>query len=300
MATQDPTWVAQGEGCCRGADGLPVYASRRGIPITEQEHGIRYGDSRKLISWCQMESERRNSKYFIVDRGFRYYCYPLSESPCDVAKTAELGRFGGSDWLEYSLVEPPTATAVGDPHCANAKGDKFDINILARRLPMVVWPFNSSVEEASFAIFVDTIPNVWDGCAPPFISKIEVQSTDCGFAITLGDSWVPQISKASSWDTGDCHEKFSFNITENKVFVTSALKDLKMKIDQLQTKFKNQTFRFFNMEVSSKELAVAGGILGSGPHEWASSKAAICARASRDATQGADGSFAKAVFDAVG
>lgn len=189
---------------------------------------------------------------------------------------------------------PPASTAVGDPHCSNSKGEKFDITVLTSRIPMIVLPQNSSIENSDLILFADTTPNVWTDCAPPFFNAFEIRAGDCKLLFSVG-SQSPAISQPGDWVAKGCATSVETRGDgHNGVFVTVPSTDITMKIYQIQTLHKKEVFKFLNLEVSGKGLVGAGGILGNDPHDWVSNDGnTLCANDLRIGHEAFGGSYAR-------
>jgi len=188
----------------------------------------------------------------------------------------------------------PASTAVGDPHCSNSKGEKFDITVLTSRIPMIVLPQNSSIENSDLILFADTTPNVWTDCAPPFFNAFEIRAGDCKLLFSVG-SQSPAISQSGDWVAKGCATSVETRGDgQNGVFVTVPSTDITMKIYQIQTLHKKEVFKFLNLEVSGKGLVGAGGILGNDPHDWVSNDGnTLCANDLRIGHEAFGGSYAR-------
>lgn len=291
-------WVKSGDGWCMVGAGMPPFAAATGTQVS----GI---DDDAVVAACQQFCEDNGFVTCIValssDNNLQAQCLGVAE-PCaipsefhqtdDVSDNPDIAMV-----RTFELTAGPSSSAVGDPHCSNAKGDKFDITILTKRIPMIILPQNSSADSANMILYADTTPNVWSDCAPPFFRAFEVRVKDCVLSFDLGGSIFPAVSKAGNWMSEGCAAKIDVKEDGlNGILVQIPSTEIKMKIFQIETLHKKQVFKFLNLEVSGKSLADAGGILGNDPYDWVSNDGnKLCTRALRNAAGPLIGSRASVI-----
>lgn len=85
-------------------------------------------------------------------------------------------------------------TLSGDPHCANIKGDKFDVTKIGK-LPMVIVPQGKNATEADFAVVSYVQPLRLKKCDPTYLQRVDIMwDSNCGRSmVRVGKGGVPEI-----------------------------------------------------------------------------------------------------------
>jgi len=307
------SWAQMGEGVCTLESGNLLSDESQEWPVTDWHMTtLATGcDTLILDGYCQSLCQEENMEtcYLEVDCANSYGRCLGTHTRCDwgIGLQAPTGSPHERMWERNANpggnptgaptgagTVAPASSAVGDPHCSNSKGEKFDITVLTSRIPMIVLPQNSSIENSDLILFADTTPNVWTDCAPPFFNAFEIRAGDCKLLFSVG-SQSPAISQSGDWVAKGCATSVETRGDgQNGVFVTVPSTDITMKIYQIQTLHKKEVFKFLNLEVSGKGLVGAGGILGNDPHDWVSNDGnTLCANDLRIGHEAFGGSYAR-------
>lgn len=86
------------------------------------------------------------------------------------------------------------ASLKGDPHCANMKGEKFDVTKIGK-LPMVIVPQGKNATEADFAVVSYVQPLRLKKCDPSYLQRVDIMwDSNCGRSmVRIGHGGVPEI-----------------------------------------------------------------------------------------------------------
>lgn len=283
------TGWAENQGMCKDSAGVEMW-HWPGVEEAILSWGTDPFDRAETDNWgafavCTDDDDQRRVFFSLTDK-------------CD--NTHDWGRRDHSFFCEtYTREAPsPSATAQGDPHCENVKGEKFDITVQARHIPMLIMPRNSSAGSTVIVVEADIVPNPWSECVPGFFNKIDIRISECSMELSPGEGYVPATSKNQTWDVIQCNGAIKSTENGNAILLSMPSLGLKFKIDQASTKFQDKDFKFLNLEVTGHGLKDAGGILGNDPHDaWTNNGNNLCARATKHFPMGVLGSSAKSYIE---
>lgn len=157
-----------------------------------------------------------------------------------------------------------TATATGDPHVTNIKGEVFNIHAEGL-LPMIILPRGVEPDAAEMAILAQSTITSWESpCDATYLTKVEVFArAGCGHAVmTIGDEEAP-IVKLDELDSQKCDEQPSFSVIKESAAARIVVKNITVEV------FKKTMYNVSWLDLFIKGLPYRkeiGGLLGLDDH----------------------------------
>lgn len=168
----------------------------------------------------------------------------------------------------------------GDPHCANSRGEKFDVTFVGK-VPMIIYPQGKNATEADFAVVAHVQPLRLKKCDHTYLQKVDIMwDSNCGrITAKVGKDHLPEISTITGPHGHACP---TIKTVENRGPNTTVVNvgNFSVYIKQRQVVRTGLTgHRRLDMEVRGVKSAMApvGGIMGNDDHSEYTKIAPECA-----------------------